>query len=85
MATTIDKATKVNLAILFTLLGIAALGAWYASSMKHSIDDVVSAVAKLEAAVEKNTATLVADGQEVAILRTRMDALEVRVERLEGR
>lgn len=82
--TTIDSATKVNVAILITLLGATGGGGMFFGSIKSEIGQINEGLSSIRQAVERASAQAQVDGRELSTNRARITSLEEAVRRLEG-
>lgn len=88
MTTVIDKTTRVNLAILGTLVSMAAIGAFYFGGIKTTVESVDKSLRSMQVALDRNTTTLAKGATLDAVLQARIDGLErreVRIDKLETR
>lgn len=82
-ATTIDKATKVNLGILGTLVVSAVGGGIYLGTLRTEFGEVKASIGRMERSIDKIAAQAQVDGRDLAMVRARLDALELRIQALE--
>ncbi len=90
---TIDKTSRVTvgfvLAAMVALLALTGRGTWIVADLNASVNNLDKTLAEFREAVlgmvDQHTVTLTANGKEIAILKTRQDMQDKRLEALEGR
>lgn len=82
---TIDSGTRVNIAILGTMLTIGTGGAWWASNMTTKVDMATSAIMDLRKSMEREITMRTANEKSSALLEALVKSLDKRLEILESR
>jgi hypothetical protein len=82
---TIDRTTKVNLGILFTMLASVAAGAFWAANVNSNVVQLVKSVDDLKTAVERNSSLISSKSEAIAVLTKMVEILDRRVTDLEKR
>jgi len=81
---TIDKATRVNLGILLTLIGASGGGAVYLTNLNANVLAVTQKLDKVEQAIDRTNSIIARDGKVLAVLESTVGSLLRRVEALEN-
>lgn len=67
---TITPATKINLGILFTLLGSFVGAVFFLSTLNANVEAVVDGQSELRKAIDRNTEQLANDGKSLAVVQS---------------
>lgn len=75
-SSTITSTTKVNVAILISLLGIVAGGSMFISKLDTNVETLIEVNKDMVKAIDRNTAQLATNATALAVHETRIKALE---------
>ncbi len=80
-----DKAVvRINLGILFTLLGCLIGGTVYLSNLNGNVRELAETMTGVKLAIDRNTAQQVSDGKALAVLQTMVTANDMRLRAIEA-